>query len=214
MYYKLALLTMESFITYSQKIGNNFLFCQGPGGNTSIKIKDSIYIKKSGYLLSDSKNNDTFKKVNLKEITNFYNNISKDEKFDKVLSIETPLHVMLKSKYVFHYHSIASILISSIFEKNRLNKLLIKNKILPVEYIRPGINLAKYMISKNKDYSFKSYFLYNHGIVIEGQNVEKIYKAINDLEKFFSELIDYKELKRVTKEVNNTKLNNKTFFKP
>ena len=70
------------------------------------------------------------------------------------------------------------------------------------------------MISKNKDYSFKSYFLYNHGIVVEGQNVEKIYKAINDLEKFFSELIDYKELKRVTKEVNNTKLNDKTFLNP
>ena len=121
---------------------------------------------------------------------------------------------MLESKYVFHYHSIASILISSIYEKNRLNKILIKNKILPVEYIRPGINLAKYMISKNKDYSFKSYFLYNHGIVVEGQNVKKIYKVINDLEKFFSELIDYKELRRVTKEVYNTKLIDKTFLNP
>ena len=214
MYYKLALITMESFITYSEKIGKNFLFCQGPGGNTSIKIEDSIYIKKSGHLLSNSKNNETFKKVSLSKITNFYNNISKDEKFDKVLSIETPLHVMLESKYVFHYHSIASILISSIYEKNRLNKILIKNKILPVEYIRPGINLAKYMISKNKDYSFKSYFLYNHGIVVEGQNVKKIYKVINDLEKFFSELIDYKELKRVTKKVCDTKLIDKTFLNP
>ncbi len=214
MYYKLALLTMESFITYSEKIGKNFLFCQGPGGNTSIKIKDSIYIKKSGHLLSNSRNNETFKKVNLSKITNFYDDISNDEKFDKSLSIETPLHVMLKSKYVFHYHSIASILISSIYEKDRLNQLLIKNKILPIEYIRPGINLAKYMISKNKEHSFKSYFLYNHGIVVEGQNVKKVYSLINDLEKFFSDLIDYKELKRVTKKIYNTELNGKTFLNP
>ena len=42
MYYKLALHTMESFIKYSEKVGNNFLLCQGPGGNTSIKIDKSI----------------------------------------------------------------------------------------------------------------------------------------------------------------------------
>ncbi len=42
---------MKSFINYSEKIGKNFLLCQGPGGNTSIKFDKSILIKKSGSFL-------------------------------------------------------------------------------------------------------------------------------------------------------------------
>ena len=33
---------MKSFKNYSEKLGNNFLLCQGPGGNTSIKLKENI----------------------------------------------------------------------------------------------------------------------------------------------------------------------------
>ena len=68
MYYKLALHTMESFIKYSEKIGNNFLLCQGPGGNTSVKSEKNIYIKKSGHLLSKSAKKETFKEVNFTDI--------------------------------------------------------------------------------------------------------------------------------------------------
>ena len=156
MYYKLALHTMESFIKYSEKIGNNFLLCQGPGGNTSVKINENIYVKKSGYLLSQSAKKETFKKISLIDINNFYTNNSNDKKFDKELSIETPLHVLLSSKYVFHYHSIASILISAIYKKDTLNRFLINNSILPIDYIRPGHELAKEIVSSNHEYNFNS----------------------------------------------------------
>lgn len=214
MYYKLALHTMESFIKYSEKVGNNFLLCQGPGGNTSIKIDKSIFVKKSGHLLSNSSKKETFKKVNLTDINNFYINNLKDIKFDKELSIETPLHVLLSSKYVFHYHSIASILISSIYKKNTLNKYLISNNIVPIDYIRPGYELAQAMsLSKNK-YEFKSFFLYNHGIVVEGKNIKKVYEIIRSIENLFSNLIDYSELKNITKVVLSTKFNDYKFNNP
>ena len=211
MYYKLALHTMESFIKYSEKIGNNFLLCQGPGGNTSVKINENIYVKKSGYLLSQSAKKETFKKISLIDINNFYTNNSNDKKFDKELSIETPLHVLLSSKYVFHYHSIASILISAIYKKDTLNRFLIDNSILPIDYIRPGYELAKEIVSSNHEYNFKSFFLYNHGVVVEGQNIKKLYKTINLIENLFSELIDYSELKKITRTVLNTKLSNYKF---
>jgi len=214
MYYKLALHTMESFIKYSEKIGNNFLLCQGPGGNTSIKIKKDIYIKKSGHLLSNSAQEGTFKKVDLTDINSFYIENLNDKKFDKELSIETPLHVLLKSKYVFHYHSIASILISAIYEKDTLNRFLVKNKILPIDYIRPGYALAKEIVSSKYEYKFKSFFLYNHGVVVEGQNIKKVYQTIELIENLFSELIDYKELKKITKVVLNTKITDSKFDNP
>ena len=199
---------MESFINYSEKIGNNFLLCQGPGGNTSIKIENKVLIKKSGYLLSDSKNKNIFKKVMLKDIKSFYEKINDENKFDKSLSIETPLHVLLNSKYIFHYHSIASILISAIYKKNTLDSELIKNKILPIKYIRPGVDLANEITRNNKDYNFKSFFLYNHGIVIEDDNVENLYKKILFTENIFSKLIDYKKLKVVAREVLNLEIEN------
>ena len=214
MYYKLALHTMESFIKYSEKVGQNFLLCQGPGGNTSIKTGNNIYIKKSGHLLSNSTKKETFKKVHLGNISNFYLNNIDDKKFDKELSIETPLHVLLPSKYVFHYHSIASILISSIYEKRTLNTILIENNILPVDYIRPGYELAKEILSTNDEHKFKSFFLYNHGVVVEGKNVKHIYGMIRTIEKLFSELIDYSELKKVTRIVLSSKFNNSKFKNP
>lgn len=214
MYYKLALHTMESFIKYSEKIGNNFLLCQGPGGNTSVKINENILIKKSGHLLSKSAKKETFKKINLTDINNFYTNNFNDRKFDKELSIETPLHVLLSSKYVFHYHSIASILISTIFKKDTLNRFLIDNNILPIDYIRPGHELAKEIVSSNHKYKFESFFLYNHGVVVEGQNIKKLYKTINLIENLFSELFDYSKLKKITRNVLNTKFSDCKFDNP
>ena len=61
-YYKLALLQVKKFIDYSKKIGQDFMLCQGPGGNTSFKIDNIIYIKKSGLHLSKA-TNDTFQKI-------------------------------------------------------------------------------------------------------------------------------------------------------
>ena len=197
---------MESFINYSEKVGNNFLLCQGPGGNTSIKIENKVLIKKSGYLLSDSKKKNIFKKEMLEDIKSFYENINDEKKFDKSLSIETPLHVLLNSKYIFHYHSIASILISALYKKNTLDTKLVKNKILPVKYIRPGVKLANEIITRNKNYNFKSFFLYNHGVVIEDNNVGNLYKKILATESIFSELIDYQKLKVVGREISNLKI--------
>jgi rhamnose utilization protein RhaD (predicted bifunctional aldolase and dehydrogenase) len=214
MYYKLALHTMESFIKYSEKIGNNFLLCQGPGGNTSVKSKKDIYIKKSGHLLSNSSLGETFKKVNLTDINSFYTENLNDKKFDKELSIETPLHVLLRSKYVFHYHSIASILISAIYEKDILNRFLLNNSILPINYIRPGYELATEIVSRKYEYKCEAFFLYNHGVVVEGQNIKKVYETIKLIENLFSELIDYEELKKITRIVIHTKLSDYKFNNP
>ena len=86
-------------------------------GNTSTKTSNDIYIKKSGMYLSDSINHSIYQKVNLENIINFYKTQKSDKKFHKGLSIETPIHVMLDSKHVFHYHSISSLIISAISRK-------------------------------------------------------------------------------------------------
>ena len=193
---------MKSFINYSEKIGKNFLLCQGPGGNTSIKTEKKILIKKSGSLLSHSSKKNIFKEVGLTNITRHYKDSNiKTNKFDKDLSIEAPLHVMLNSKYVLHYHSIASIIVSSIFKKKKINSILFRNNILPIDYIRPGIELAEEVIKLNSKHYFKSFFLHNHGIIIEGNNIKTLYNKIFYIENIFSKLIDYQKLKLSSKEI-------------
>ena len=193
---------MKSFINYSEKIGNNFLLCQGPGGNTSIKFNKSILIKKSGSFLSDSAKENVFKEIKLNNIIHHYKEDNlKNKKFHKDLSIETPLHVMLSSKYVLHYHSIASIIISSIYKKNEINSFLYKNEILPIKYVRPGLDLAEEIVKLNTKYNFKSFFLYNHGVILEGSNIQKLYNKIFHIENLFSKLINYQKLNLIYKDI-------------
>ncbi len=193
---------MKSFINYSEKIGKNFLLCQGPGGNTSIKFDKSILIKKSGSFLSDSRRENIFKEIKLNNILHHYKNDNlKNTKFNKDLSIEAPLHVMLPSKYVLHYHSITSIIISSIYKKSEINSFLYKNEILPIKYVRPGLKLAEEIVNLNTKYNFESFFLYNHGVILEGNNLQKLYNKIFHIEKLFSKLIDYQKLNFILKDV-------------
>ena len=203
---------MEKFIEYSKKIGKDFMLCQGPGGNTSFKQNDYIFIKKSGLQLADS-NLDTFKKIKFAEINNFYSNSKiNDEKFDKDLSIETPLHVFLEQKYVFHYHSIAAIICSVIFKKNFLNKILIEKNITPINYIRPGLELAL-EINKNNNTS-SSFFLYNHGAVVQDKDLDNILKKIKKIEHIFSEILDYKKLIYLKEKVLGLELINNKMVNP
>ena len=206
---------MKSFINYSEKIGNNFLLCQGPGGNTSIKFNKSILIKKSGSFLSDSSKENIFKEKKLNNILNHYKKDNlKNKKFHKDLSIEAPLHVMLPDKYVLHYHSIPSIIISSIYKKNEINSFLYKNKILPIKYVRPGLELAEEMVNLNTKYNFKTFFLYNHGVILEGNNIQKLYSKIFHIEKLFSKLIDYQKLNFILKDINSLKQVNNVIKNP
>ena len=185
---------MKKFIDYSKRIGRDFMLCQGPGGNTSFKIDNIIYIKKSGLHLSKATTN-TFQKIEYSKILDFYQSSKKrNEKFDKKLSIETPLHVLSDARYIFHYHSIASIICSAIYKKDLLNKLLLNENILPIKYLRPGLSLALEIKDSKDKKSFSSIFLHNHGMVIEGSVLQEVYEKIHKIEDFFKTLIDYKLL--------------------
>lgn len=205
---------MKSFYQYSKKISDNFLLVQGPGGNTSIKSGGHIYVKKSGYSLMESESKDIFKKIDYERILHFYKNNDSEKKYKQSLSIETPLHVLLPSKYVFHYHSLSSIIISCMYQKKDIDNFLIKNEIVPIPYIRPGAKLAKKVIEEKKNYNFKNYFLYNHGFVIEGQNVQYIYNSIKDIEVLFSKLLDYNRLSKLNKIIQGLKLEDNKIINP
>jgi ribulose-5-phosphate 4-epimerase/fuculose-1-phosphate aldolase len=200
---------MKKFLYYSKILGSDFMLCQGPGGNTSYKQGRNIFIKKSGFHLSES-NENSFLKINFTKILDFYkNNPDHLEKYENSLSIETPLHVLSKAKYVFHFHSIASIICSLLYKKSDLDKLLIKEKILPISYIRPGLELAEEVNLLNNHGLYSNFFLYNHGMVVEGDDLIEINNRIYMIENFFKKLIDYEKLKSLSNKIY--KINQKDF---
>ena len=105
-------------------------------------------------------------------------------------------------------------MLSAILQKNKFDKDLIQNNILPIRYLRPGENLAREMITLNKKKGSNIFFLHNHGVVIKGDNVSKIYAQINNLEQFFGNYINYEKLKKVKTQIINLKIHNQRIKNP
>lgn len=180
----------NNFIELSHYAGTRWDLVQAGGGNTSVKIDNVMYIKASGYLLSEISENYGIAKVDLNKINqisknpNVINAIDKKSRelisselvrkatisFDNKPSIETLLHSLL-DKFVLHTHS----LVSNIFlvQKDWEEKLkqFFPNAIF-VNYQTPGIDLAIELEKKILDFKengTKIIFLQNHGIILSSK---------------------------------------------
>ena len=201
----------------SKYCGERFDLVQAGGGNISVKIDKLMFIKASGYNLT---NIDTFNgyvavdnELLLCDICN--NSIKEVTKYNyignKRGSIETFMHSILK-KYTIHLHPIQinRILISS-------NAKDIIRQIYPdsliIDYLTPGIKVCNEIkkMYNNEDVIF----LLNHGIIITSDTINKVYQIIEDvLIKFecYLELklelnlkfYKYKHVNKVSQIINST----------
>jgi len=98
----------------SARLGTNPLLVQASTGNTSIKIGNSLWIKRSGKWLLDAEAEDSFLAVDLPNALHcFRKNVPIPETqapaSGRRASIETALHAVLPHKVVIHVHSINTI---------------------------------------------------------------------------------------------------------
>lgn len=179
------------FSDLSRFCGERFDLVQAGGGNISCKVKDWMFIKASGYHLTNVTTTSGYSIINnikllndiqtdnLKLVTD-YNIINKIRP-----SIETFMHSILKN-YTVHLHPIQvnRILISDKAEE--MIKELFPMEILFISYLTPGINVCTEIKSQYKNE--KIIFLKNHGIIITSDNYEEIYilleNVINTFEKY------------------------------
>lgn len=194
---------LDALIKMSKYAGQRFDLVQAGGGNTSVKFGDRMYIKASGYLLSELTQNtghtivETDKVVailNDDEVLEIADKKKKDATASKKLqmakvsdgprpSIETYLHALLY-KYTLHVHSISVNLFTS--NKNWLQKMEeLDSESLCVQYETPGIELALELKKQMEVYQTKFgrkphvIFLQNHGLIISSDNEEDI-EAFNE----------------------------------
>jgi HAD superfamily hydrolase (TIGR01549 family) len=196
----------------SKYCGERFDLVQAGGGNTSVKINNLMFIKASGYNLTNIDENNGYVAMNNETLLNdIYNNTIKEVTEynfigNKRGSIETFMHSILK-KYTIHLHPIQVNRILVTKEAKRIINEIYPNSLV-IDYFTPGIKVCNEI--KEKYNNENVIFLINHGIIITCDNYYEIYKILEEVLCKFEiyQNIDYhyekyKNTNKITAVVNN-----------
>ena len=207
--------------TISKYCGERFDLVQAGGGNISIKTGNLMFIKASGYNLTNIDTQNGYVVINNELVlgdiktNNVSDNITKYNFIgNKRGSIETYMHSIFK-KYTVHLHPI------------QINKILIsKNareiiqQIYPsgliIDYYTPGIKVCN-EINRYYD-NHDVIFLINHGIIVTTDNIQQIYSLLEDVVSKFETYQDvhferYKTTNYISNIINTTyNLSNITYL--
>ena len=181
-----------SFCRLSRLIGGDPMLVQGPGGNTSIKFGNVMWIKASGTQLSDAESASIFTPVDVEssaaEIDAGEETPGRDARLNPEdghrPSIETSFHAMLPWKYVFHYHSAHALahLTSEEGVAKALGKLSRFNPVL-VPYRKPGVPLSRSIRTAIAGRDSSVILLRNHGMIVCGNSVVEVRRLIFETER-------------------------------
>lgn len=141
----------------SSWIGSDPSQVQGPGGNTSIKNQEFIWVKASGTKLIDAETKEIF--VSLDRLSGLPSPVSQIGSG----SIETKLHLLIEGPVVAHTHSTSSLALGF---REGIEELVNRfGRTVVIPYFRPGKLLAE-AISDSVDTSIHDFaVLRNHGML-------------------------------------------------
>ena len=175
---------------FCAQIGADPFLVQGAGGNVSWKDGDALWVKASGTWLAEAELKEIFVPVNL---TLLQTALTKQEfsvkpevtsNSDLRPSIETLLHALMPHRVVVHLHAIEILAhLVQVNAKEKIKKLVGDAvKWIYVDYFKPGADLARAVSEQLTNRSDADVvFLGNHGVVIGGQDVEKIASTLRTL---------------------------------
>jgi rhamnose utilization protein RhaD (predicted bifunctional aldolase and dehydrogenase) len=181
----------HEFLALSQQIGADPLLVQGPGGNTSIKVDNQMWIKASGTLLADALNHDIFVAVDpqkaILELDGASDGSCRSALIDLARqlrpSIETTFHAMFPQKFVFHFHSVATICHAITVEgREALSTKLDGLSWVSTPYRKPGIPLSLAIREAVGTKTIEVIVLDNHGVIVVADSIERISGLIDEVE--------------------------------
>lgn len=182
---------INDLVELSFYLGNNLDLVQGAGGNTSLKTNETLWVKASGFWLSDARK-DIFVQLDRQKVLDIIASGEEDLSSSKSInnskknlrpSIETTLHSLMPHKFVAHVHSVnvISYAILKNCEQLLTQKLSDLNWLL-IPYVRPGLPLTKKLSSKGIR-NYDVIILANHGLVVGGDSKNEVIKLLNKVEK-------------------------------
>jgi rhamnose utilization protein RhaD (predicted bifunctional aldolase and dehydrogenase) len=166
------------------------------GGNTSVKIGDTLYVKGSGWDLA-SIEEPGFSPVDLDVLIAM---AERDELSDSQMvkeqraalrdqsapnpSIEAILHAIIPFDYVDHTHADAVVTISNTPNGKERIKEVYGENVLIVDYVMPGFILAKHIYDLTRDTDWNTLegiVLLNHGIFTFDNDAKESYDKMIEL---------------------------------
>ncbi|NLN66180.1 MAG: class II aldolase [Clostridiaceae bacterium] len=186
----------------SQAVGHRPDLVQGGGGNTSVKLDDTLMaVKASGFKLKDITPTEGYVVVNYKNIRDYHQNVdlSQNRDYEKESgefvranivsmdglkqlrpSVEAGFHSLLK-KLVIHTHPVYANIICCSQDGNTLADEVFKNKeygYIWIPYINPGFMLTIAMKQEIERYTQEHgrfpqvIFMENHGLVVTADSAD------------------------------------------
>lgn len=183
-------LLTDDFRALSAALGQDPLRVQGPGGNTSIKSDNVMWIKASGTKLADAVGTDIFVAVDRAAAVAQANGAGDGSCKDTVLnpaitlrpSIETTFHAALDWAVIAHTHSIAT-LTHCVSPEGRISmdEKLAGLPIVRVPYAKPGLPLTQQIMARVSA-NTQVIILENHGLICCTDTVADTAALIEDVE--------------------------------
>lgn len=177
---------LEKLQHLSYRVGSDPEQVQGAGGNTSIKVAETLWIKASGMWLMNACSSDLFVPVALPPLlqaleegdaraeksTDFI--IRELNPLDLRPSIETTVHAVLPQRVVVHIHCVDTIALAVRQDaETLLTSTLAGFNWLWVPYFRPGLPLSRY-INAHRKTDTDVIVLGNHGLVVAADTVADV----------------------------------------
>jgi rhamnose utilization protein RhaD (predicted bifunctional aldolase and dehydrogenase) len=180
----------------SQLLGQSKELVLHGGGNTSVKIGNTLYVKGSGWNL-DTIEKAGFSPVNLDVLLEMATRESlsdtqmvaeqraamADQSFPNP-SIEAILHAIIPFDYVDHTHADAVVTLTNTPNGKALVQELYGPDMLIIDYVMPGFELAKhiYEITRGIDWnSLSGMILMHHGVFTFDNDAKKAYEKMIEL---------------------------------
>lgn len=180
----------------SQLLGQSKELVLHGGGNTSVKIDNTLYVKGSGWNL-DTIEKGGFSPVDLGVLLEMATRESlsdtqmvaeqraamSDQSFPNP-SIEAILHAIIPYTFVDHTHADAVVTLTNTPNGKELVQKLYGEHMLIIDYVMPGFELAKhiYEITRTIDWdSLSGMILMHHGVFTFDDNAQRAYEKMIDI---------------------------------
>ncbi|MEO1492063.1 MAG: class II aldolase/adducin family protein [Pseudomonadota bacterium] len=183
----------SDLVSTSHRLGTDPLQVQGPGGNTSLKSGDAMWIKASGTWLAEAGARDIWVPCNVGVLRRALQaGAAEQPGMAEVVpadanplglrpSIETAVHAALDWPVVLHTHCVATIALAICADgAERLSAALPRTAFAVVPYVKPGWDLAR-AIRAAVTPETQVVVLGNHGLVVCGETPETAKARLRDV---------------------------------
>ncbi|HEX5575961.1 MAG TPA: SDR family oxidoreductase [Gemmatimonadales bacterium] len=202
---------LDQLVHLSHLIGQDPRLVQPGGGNTSIKVGDTLLVKGSGTDLRTIIR-DGFTRLSLSRLAAMRDAESmSDAEMMRFMascmveegpapSVETPLHALLPYRVIAHTHDVPTMSLTNIrdAEAERLVRELFEGRVGYIPYVRPGFPLAR-AVARMADRMPRNAIglaLAHHGLVVWGNDAEECYRRLVEVTGHMDEFIATKRSDR------------------